>query len=381
MSKTATVEACHEEKSEIVAYEAAEFTKLIKSLKAKIIDMKNQLKPLKQKVESNQVQTSKGVSFLEVKYQIMLQYILQLAYFVHLKISGKQVENSPAVESLVELRVILDKMKPIEAKLKYQIDKLVRAAVVESTQKNEETKANDVSTSEAVAADPLAFKPNPMNLLNKVDDDDDVDEDVDDDTNAIGVYKPPKLAPVNYDENAGRKSGKKERNEVRMKEKASRSRLMKDLMTEMSENPEEIGVFGGVNEGTGYGDRIDNVIAEKDRYEEDNYVRLAVTRKEKQRLNKNKKMRFESEFDNLNDFSNLVGLGDVEEQENQRYRNVLERKNQNIDGFESGNKKRARDDEDNFNGLFDGERKGKNKFSSARSKKKNGHPKPKKRRS
>ena len=161
--------------------------------------------------------------------------------------------------------------------------------------KNEEKKA-DVSTSEAVAADPLAFKPNPLNLLNK--DNDDEDEDVeDDDTNATGVYRPPKLAPVNYDENAGRKSGKKERDEARMKEKASRSRLMKDLMTEMSENPEEIGVFGGVNEGTGYGDRIDNVIAEKDRYEEDNYVRLAVTRKEKQRLDKNKKMRFESEFD------------------------------------------------------------------------------------
>lgn len=239
--------------------------------------------------------TSKGVSFLEVKYQVMLQYILQLAYFVHLKISGKQLENNPVVESLVELRVILDKMKPIEAKLKYQIDKLVRAAVVENTQKSEEKKA-DVSTSEAVAADPLAFKPNPLNLLNK--DNDDEDEDVeDDDTNATGVYRPPKLAPVNYDENAGRKSGKKERDEARMKEKASRSRLMKDLMTEMSENPEEIGVFGGVNEGTGYGDRIDNVIAEKDRYEEDNYVRLAVTRKEKQRLNKNKKMRFESEFD------------------------------------------------------------------------------------
>ena len=224
----------------------------------------------------------------------MLQYILQLAYFVHLKISGKQLENNPVVESLVELRVILDKMKPIEAKLKYQIDKLVRAAVVENTQKNDEKKA-EVSTSEAVAADPLAFKPNPMNLLNKDNDDD--DEDADDDTNAAGVYRPPKLAPVNYDENAGRKSGKKERDEARMKEKASRSRLMKDLMTEMSENPEELGVFGGVNEGTGYGDRIDNVIAEKDRYEEDNYVRLAVTRKEKQRLNKNKKMRFESEFD------------------------------------------------------------------------------------
>ncbi|KAI7873304.1 Sas10/Utp3/C1D family-domain-containing protein [Mucor mucedo] len=273
--------------------ETVEFTKLIKDLKAKIIDMKNQLKPLKQKIDDKKVETSKGVSFLEVKYQVMLQYILQLAYFVHLKISGKQIENSPVIESLVELRVILDKMKPIENKLKYQIDKLVRAAVVETTQKNEEKAA--ITTSQAVAADPLAFKPNPLNLLNK--DNDDEDEEDDEDTNAAGVYRPPKLAPVNYDENAGRKSGKKERDDARMKEKASRSRLMKDLMTEMSENPEEIGVFGGVNEGTGYGDKIDGLIAEKDRYEEDNYVRLAVTRKEKQRLNSNKKMRFESEFD------------------------------------------------------------------------------------
>lgn len=251
------------------------------------------------RINDNQVHTSKGVSFLEVKYQVMLQYILQLAYFVHLKISGKQVENNPIIESLVELRVILDKMKPIENKLKYQIDKLVRAAVVENTQKTEAAATaatGTTTTAQAVAADPLAFKPNPMNLLNKDNDDDEVDEDIDDDTTG-GVYRPPKLAPVNYDENAGRKSGKKERDEARMKEKASRSRLMKDLMTEMSENPEEIGVFGGVNEGTGYGDRIDNVIAEKDRYEEDNYVRLAVTRKEKQRINANKKMRFESEFE------------------------------------------------------------------------------------
>jgi U3 small nucleolar ribonucleoprotein protein LCP5 len=78
----------------------------------------------------------------------------------------------------------------------------------------------------------------------------------------------------------------------------------------------------------------------------------------------------------------LVGLEGVEEQENERYRNVLNRKKQKSEIYEGGNK-RARDDdddnEDNFNGLFDGERKAKNKFSAARSKKKGG--KPKKRRS
>ncbi|KAI8337796.1 Sas10/Utp3/C1D family-domain-containing protein [Blakeslea trispora] len=292
MAATTIVEQPIETSQNNTLDEVLEFTKLVKDLKAKIVDMKQQLKPLKQKIDDNAVHTSKGVSFLEVKYQVMLQYILELAYFVHLKISGQQIENSPVVDSLVELRVILDRMKPIEAKLKYQIDKLVRAAVID---KNAQKPASENAETEAVA-DPLAFKPNPMNLLNK-DNEEDEDEALDEDTTTDGIYRPPKLAPVAYDENASRKSGKKERDEARLKEKASRSRIMKDLMSEMSENPEEVGVYGGVNEGTGYGDRVDNLIAEKNQYEEDNYVRLAVTRKEKQRMNKNRKMRFESEFD------------------------------------------------------------------------------------
>ncbi|KAI8327481.1 Sas10/Utp3/C1D family-domain-containing protein [Choanephora cucurbitarum] len=350
--------------------EVLEFTKLVKDLKAKIVDMKQQLKPLKQKIDDNTVHTSKGVSFLEVKYQVMLQYILELAYFVHLKISGQQIENSPVVDSLVELRVILDRMKPIEAKLKYQIDKLVRAAVID---KNTQKPAAEAENTE-VTADPLAFKPNPMNLLNK-DNDEDEDEALDEDTTTDGVYRPPKLAPVAYDENAGKKSGKKERDEARLKEKASRSRIMKDLMSEMSENPEEVGVYGGVNEGTGYGDRVDNLIAEKNQYEEDNYVRLAVTRKEKQRMNKNRKMRFESEFDNLNDFSNLAGLEDVEEQENERFRNVLNRNKQKSEIYTGSKRTRDDDNEEGFHGLFDNEHKGKNKFSSARNKKREGRTK------
>lgn len=80
----------------------------------------------------------------------------------------------------------------------------------------------------------------------------------------------------------------------------------------------------------------------------------------------------------------MVGLENIEEQENERYRNVLNRKKQKSEVYEGGNKRAREDgedngDEDNFHGLFDGERKSKNKFSNARSKKKGG--KTKKRRS
>jgi U3 small nucleolar ribonucleoprotein protein LCP5 len=154
--------------------------------------------------------------------------------------------------------------------------------------------------------DPLAFKPNLMNLMNKDNNDDDSEEDDSDDYtmgksgsggSSSGVYRPPKMAPVSYDENGGSKKSKGEKNDERLREKASRSRLMQDLMTEMNDAPEEVDALGGVNEGTGYGERMDRKLAEKNDYEENNYVRLQVTRKEKKHLQAKNKMRFESEFD------------------------------------------------------------------------------------
>lgn len=67
----------------------------------------------------------------------------------------------------------------------------------------------------------------------------------------------------------------------------------------------------------------------------------------------------------------MGALQDIEEQENERYRNVLNRKKQNEEIYEGRGNKRTRDEdnEDSFNGLFDGERKGKNKFSQKRNKK------------
>jgi len=56
----------------------------------------------------------------------------------------------------VELRAILEKSKPLEAKLKYQIDKLIKAA---SGANPKSTEIGDIN------ADPLQFKPNPKNMM------------------------------------------------------------------------------------------------------------------------------------------------------------------------------------------------------------------------
>ncbi|KAI9277242.1 Sas10/Utp3/C1D family-domain-containing protein [Phascolomyces articulosus] len=323
-SPIATTEATENKPSELSV--------LLKDLKSKVTELKTQLKPIIQRYHDGEIKTSKGVSFLEVKYQLMVQYITELAFYVHLKLSGKQIENHPVVDSLVELRVILDKMKPIENKLKYQIDKLVRTAVM-GTQKQPEVGDQD----------PLAFKPNPMNLLARDEEGEEEDEEEGDEEGQgkSGVYRPPKLAPVVYDENKGKKS-KYERDQERLRERSSRSRVIRDLMVDMNDAPEEVDALGGVNEGMGYGERLDRQIKEKDDYEENNYVRLTTTRKEKQRMNAKNRMRFETEFDNLNDFNNLVGIQDVEREENERFKNVLNRKRQRTESGAGRSKKRSR---------------------------------------
>jgi len=58
------------------------------------------------------------------------------------------------VDHLAFLRTALDKLKPVETKIKYQIDKLLRADTVEGKGKGK--------------ADPLKFKPNLGNLQAKV---------------------------------------------------------------------------------------------------------------------------------------------------------------------------------------------------------------------
>ena len=61
-----------------------------------------------------------------------------------MKLSGQSIQNHPVIENLIELRIVLEKLKPLEQKLKYQIDKLIRASIVKNDELNS---TNETSTS------------------------------------------------------------------------------------------------------------------------------------------------------------------------------------------------------------------------------------------
>merc|ERR1719162_2413821 len=88
-----------------------------------------------------------------------MSYNIALNLYIMLKLEGKPVENHPVIDKLILLRTMIEKIKPIETRLKYQIDKLIRTTTVE--------------TAKAVQGkvDPLQHKPNAANLVPKMHDD------------------------------------------------------------------------------------------------------------------------------------------------------------------------------------------------------------------
>jgi U3 small nucleolar ribonucleoprotein protein LCP5 len=68
---------------------------------------------------------------LSLKNQLLLSYIHHLVAIFSLKLTSTSLtsaEGTDVVNSLVKLRVVLEKISPLEGKLKYQIEKLVRKA-------------------------------------------------------------------------------------------------------------------------------------------------------------------------------------------------------------------------------------------------------------
>jgi len=55
---------------------------------------------------------------------------LNASHFDTTQAKGEQIKGHPVIDQLVKIRVYLEKIKPIEKKLKYQIDKLLKTAAI-----------------------------------------------------------------------------------------------------------------------------------------------------------------------------------------------------------------------------------------------------------
>ena len=79
------------------------------------------VEPLVKAAKDGAFATEDGVSYLDTKYLLMLSYCSSIVFYLLLKAEGRSVKDHPVIERLVEIRLYLEKLRPIDKKLQYQV--------------------------------------------------------------------------------------------------------------------------------------------------------------------------------------------------------------------------------------------------------------------
>ncbi len=286
-------------------------------------------------------------------------------------------ELNKCMKRLNEMKVIIEKIKPLEKKMRYQLDKLLTISSSSSSSSfafggdndNDNDNSNDNDNDEnedggnmvqMEESDPLAFRPNPDSMLWKEDedsdepsnfdgdnedsdeanDDSDGEEDEDEDDEEIlaakaalkagrassskkkkhnndpddggdddyinnGVYRAPRITAVPFEEKEKYKM-KEERLLKKQRDRMKKSELLSTLKATYGDMPEEDDFGGGASLGKQRESarRLAEREAEKTKFEEETFVRLTTSRKEKKM--KNRIMR--EEISNLHSIADIGNL-------------------------------------------------------------------------
>nr|XP_009397175.1 PREDICTED: neuroguidin isoform X1 [Musa acuminata subsp. malaccensis] len=243
---------------------------LLKEMKDGLDVVRSKLDVLTQKVRENQFPTSEGMSYLDAKYLLLLSYCQSIVYYLLRKAKGLSVQDHPVVKSLVEIRLFLEKIRPIDKKLEYQTQKLIRAASNFVSEKI--STPDDKEKSFQDEEDPLKYRPNPGMLVSKS------EPGAQD---AGGVYRPPRFAPTSMDEDKISKQEKQAlRREKALLRQAKQSTYVKELMDDFEDRPEEL------RENIGAESReLTRYVAKREeraRQEEELFTRAPVAKRDKQ---------------------------------------------------------------------------------------------------
>jgi len=321
---------------------------LLSELDVYLKEVRDETDPLVKKITENKFPTEKGLSFLECKQQTLLMYCTHVVFYLLLKAEGKPVKDHPVIKQLVQLRLMLEKMKPIAAKLKYQIDKLL----------NKNTSAAAIGLGVDVNAEDLVHKPRPDLLLPK-----------DESTGGLkslteggeksaglkfkanksdteGVYRPPKITPASF-ELQEKESQKKRNQKERAKDKALSNRELQEFRGEVLDLPEETDTGGGAQVERDAQDR------ERDEVEEELFTRFMPTKQDKK---KRKQRESQTGFEDLDDFGDLSAL--VKKRKNSETETSLsdlrnEKKGGKKGKVKFGSQEIPSDDDDFFGGMED----------------------------
>ncbi|KAM9839456.1 neuroguidin [Aulostomus maculatus] len=279
--------------NDLIESDLPKAVQLLNTLTEQVASVTSHIQELLTKVKDGTFKTAKGLSFLDLRYQLLLFYLQDLTHLISIKTEGGKIKDSEALKRVVTVRTVLEKMRPLDHKLKYQIDKLVRTAVTGSLAEN----------------DPLQLRPKPENLISKLSESEESEDEAEpkmasDKKTAHSTgrkYVPPKIAAVHYDGDMTEADRKKAQVE-RQRRAALRSSVIQELRQQYSDAPEEIRERRDFQS-----ERESREELHRKKYEESMMVRLNMPKREKN-SRKRGVMSMSSQLSGITHFSDITAL-------------------------------------------------------------------------
>ncbi len=108
--------------SKLIDQESPELRGLLSEFNDSLDQLTSKLQPVLAKAKSGEINPhNKGMTYLEMKYNLLLSYCTFLAFYLLMKVEGREVKGHPVVVKLASIKALLEKLKPLDAKLDYQI--------------------------------------------------------------------------------------------------------------------------------------------------------------------------------------------------------------------------------------------------------------------
>ena len=287
-----------DQKLALLTTESPELLALVSELKLKISELRDKINPIRELLQEYAASADiedDVVEYLEVKHQLLLAYCINVVFYLAMKCEGKSVKAHPVMKQLLELRYAIEKIRPLDGKLKYQIDRLISAASAPATERSA-----------------LMLRPDPTAFLG--DSDDEVSEDEkpsksnssSQSTKKSEIYRAPKIssAPYKFDESADDKVNKINQ---RKRNKLKNSAIFESLREEFGTAP-EVSSSSGIDHTGSDAKALQKEEDERRNYEEDRFVRLTMTRKEKNSIKRRK-----ADSQRLDTITDIGDIGGIEE--------------------------------------------------------------------
>lgn len=271
-----------EARAAAVRQDALELNALVAELRSVLGEVRGRLGPLLHEVRSGEVATAEGVSYLEAKHTLLVHYAASIVFYLLLKAEGRPVKDHPVIARLVEIRAYLEKVRPVDKRLHYQIEKLLAAAQRAGVSDEFGDIAVDTVGAPGAAGDAAGHGPRPDALLVS-------------DQRAVegegGAYRPPRINPISMDmeEDRARDAGKERRRAAATARRAARSSLVQELAAELTDAPEVQDTGAPLGMDTVIALRERQRLAARDEEEEDLMIRVPLSRDERKRLKAQKR--------------------------------------------------------------------------------------------